>query len=793
MKADQVILVEHHKPQAVIVLGGEATTVERHAAEEFRRIVQEMTGAALPVVSEDELGRHPAATAILIGRSETNPRLKPLVEAGLVKLSADDPGLDGYVMAAARHEGRTYLVLGGSQDRSALYAVYHFLEKYGGCGWWFDGDTIPKTDSLAIPMIQDRVRPRFENRLGNGWFYDNDFWTADDWKHYLDYLAKRRMNTVFGFGKIPYQPLVLQRMGMDVQLTPFEKKQLENARQYIAYARQELGLRIAHPSLYINSWWRGENAQRFYLKHKDDIRWIKQEWGGFTYHIMHPKDPMFRNLNEALIKTCIEDFGTDHLYQISTTSEETTDLPLDKIPQTIADSAHESLEVVRKVDPQARFLLDWWCLVASESGGQRQAYALGSLQVLRNEPDTIGQEIASESASSDHPFYYDLYSDTNGYYYGRPWHAGIFQGGSSALRMYGDIPRLIWQFRSLADDPKAHNLRGVFLTPESGHNHNFLWFDCATQLIFDPKQVDLDTLSKRFALRRYGPKGEPLAKAVELLLQTVYSSFNSSLYNRPFYYIWEGRGCWTPIAEQNKLMISYSPKLAQALQIVLGQESALGNAPHYKRDLIDLGLQYLGGRGTDYYWRMVQAYKDKDVEAFQRWAGRAMEMMDYQARLAGAWPDFRLSTYESKAMEWPTLDPMQDWNFGSAQLVPKGFDNAMFYRVLHTTLFYPNNWMLDYAARDWAELIAYVYKPELDLRAKAMWKELTQGQAIPQAALEHKKTGYLMDFQSQSPFPDENAIYHKFIKEGYPKMEYYEGSVPDLVKEILQRFPPEEQ
>ncbi|MCC6446833.1 MAG: hypothetical protein IT210_25700 [Armatimonadetes bacterium] len=52
-----------------------------------------------------------------------------------------------------------------------------------------------------------------------------------------------------------------------------------------------------------------------------------------------------------------------------------------------------------------------------------------------------------------------------------------------------------------------------------------------------------------------------------------------------------------------------------------------------------------------------------------------------------------------------------------------------------------------------------------------------------------RRTGCLMDFESQSRFPDENAIYHKFIRDCYPKMNYYDGPVKQLVEAILQKFP----
>jgi len=86
-------------------------------------------------------------------------------------------------------------VLAGSHDRSALFAVYHFLET---CGVRFfgykgrNGEIIPRTNSLALPPLNIVEKPVMKYRFVS----DNGYNPTDKTKltNIADWAAKNRCN-----------------------------------------------------------------------------------------------------------------------------------------------------------------------------------------------------------------------------------------------------------------------------------------------------------------------------------------------------------------------------------------------------------------------------------------------------------------------------------------------------------------------------------------------------------------------------------------------------------------------
>ena len=63
---------------------------------------------------------------------------------GLVEFVIDgkisQKGMDAYTIRSKGNGVR----IAGSNLRSVLYAVYDLLERRGGCGWFWDGEVVPK-------------------------------------------------------------------------------------------------------------------------------------------------------------------------------------------------------------------------------------------------------------------------------------------------------------------------------------------------------------------------------------------------------------------------------------------------------------------------------------------------------------------------------------------------------------------------------------------------------------------------------------------------------------------------
>ena len=88
----------------------------------------------------------------------------------------------------------------GSNLRSVWYGLYDLLERRGGCHWFWDGDVVPKRDSIDLSNLDVHEEARFEYR-GLRYFahrgltrFQAEHWGPEDWKKEIDWILKRRLN-----------------------------------------------------------------------------------------------------------------------------------------------------------------------------------------------------------------------------------------------------------------------------------------------------------------------------------------------------------------------------------------------------------------------------------------------------------------------------------------------------------------------------------------------------------------------------------------------------------------------
>lgn len=133
-----------------IVVPQEATAQEKHAAEELRKHLEQMTGETLPMVGEREIEER---TPIMVGRSA--------LAAGLgIAVDFDALGEEGIHLQS---KGPA-LILAGNR-RGVLYAVSTLLQDYLGCRWLApDCTIIPRSGTFDLPEIERRYVPPLEYR-----------------------------------------------------------------------------------------------------------------------------------------------------------------------------------------------------------------------------------------------------------------------------------------------------------------------------------------------------------------------------------------------------------------------------------------------------------------------------------------------------------------------------------------------------------------------------------------------------------------------------------------------------
>ncbi len=151
--AESLTLVDQGRASASVILGAAPSEDDRFAADELVNYVRKITGVALPVGAAAPAGIH-------VGLGACPPAIKERVE-----------GLrgDGYVVEVLPGK---QVVLAGKGKHGASFAVYEFLERFGGVRWLWPGEVgevVPRRKSLVVETVSLARQPAFLWRgLGPG-------------------------------------------------------------------------------------------------------------------------------------------------------------------------------------------------------------------------------------------------------------------------------------------------------------------------------------------------------------------------------------------------------------------------------------------------------------------------------------------------------------------------------------------------------------------------------------------------------------------------------------------------
>jgi hypothetical protein len=185
-----LILAEGGQSEYRIVIGANASPSEKHAADELQMFLEQISGARLPIITDDQpMG----PKEIMVGMSEHVQHV-----AGELPFEASLP--EGFVIRTAG----PHLLIAGGRLRGTMYGVYTFLQDHLGCRWFTSKvSRIPKMERIEIGPIEDAQAPALEYR---------EPFSADAFDG--DWAARNRMNSRAARleekhgGKITYFPFV---------------------------------------------------------------------------------------------------------------------------------------------------------------------------------------------------------------------------------------------------------------------------------------------------------------------------------------------------------------------------------------------------------------------------------------------------------------------------------------------------------------------------------------------------------------------------------------------------------
>lgn len=117
-------------PAAVIVLAGKPSRQAKIGAQEINNAIKTATGYEIPVRTAESLSvrERDSASLILIGQPAENAMLEQECAKRRIKLSADDPGPQGYQIVFAEDGKRQLAILAGCDSLGMLYACVTFCQ-----------------------------------------------------------------------------------------------------------------------------------------------------------------------------------------------------------------------------------------------------------------------------------------------------------------------------------------------------------------------------------------------------------------------------------------------------------------------------------------------------------------------------------------------------------------------------------------------------------------------------------------------------------------------------------------
>jgi hypothetical protein len=539
-------------PQDVVIVRGNGEVwLNRYAAEELRKYIVQMTGTKVPVAAAaDVMGQK----VILIGTKESNEVIADLIARGIIDAAAMADGKkDGFVIRSVTDGTTEYLALVGMNDRSCLYAVYHYLEQCCDVGFFTDGDAVPEMETVPFDGIAITATTPFYYRGHSPGMRGaaglkhriNTYWTAEEHKRYFDWMLKRKLNMgSFGGSWIDWAP---EGYGSGVGDPQYLKDVDKPLHEY----GRERGMMFEYFVRYASDYSQPYNEP-------DAPRVISSTWQWW--------------------KQLIGEFGTDHFYVAPYASESYS------MKEANQRALRNAYVLWNAIDPDAVVAAETWNMLSHPYSDEDWK----TFDLLVPKPMVILDEY----------YWGGMYERYHGYG-GRPVmltnHSALCQMDSMvvepSIRFYEHA------YRQTLHDPDV-DVVGSFWAPES-INTNPIFEHFLTELMWNPDTADYDDFISDYTRKRYG------RESYDVMLDSLRSAIAGMAYTRPA--SWKDNGSGTSYLlnpstyytkqlndEDRRRSMQGAVQWEEALSTALKEKDRLSDNVFYRNYLLDVFKSYCG-------------------------------------------------------------------------------------------------------------------------------------------------------------------------------------------------------
>lgn len=751
------------KPNDVIIVYNSKDSAEAAAAQELQSFLGRMTKVQPRIVAEDSQGNvSQATTRFLVGRT---PAMEELIASGKL----EDPAkknVEAYAVRSITSGGKTQVAFLGGSGIASLYAVYHYLEKTCGCGFYWDGDQVPHREALPVQGVNISAQPHFSERMCMNltlYWYSAPWWEWEDWKSYIDWALKARFNILSlwdtpgedvawkkawkrlgvevsddSYSGPPYEIFAPIKYGVRPPLSEaWREGQSELNKKVIQYAR-ERGMRSLVPAV-------PGIVPPEYVSSHPEARTFELSWAHLPRQkYLHPLSPQYHDAGKAFLEEYISLYGTDHLYWLENYLECDVVGP-DEVQRDVRrEIAGANFKALDEVDPKGVGIYSAWSFLNMPQYWTPQLIK-ESLERMPTERVRVLDQWAEMMPEHKRTEYFN----------GRAWHFGVVYSFGGNTTLHGNMAFIQKQFNRVVDDPHAQQCVGFYPNEET-IRHNYFYYEFLCRLGWNPKEVGLRSFTRDYARERYGESAAPvMMAALEELLASVYGSDDLT---QPLYWHRLGTGAGLQVTNRR----AFIPHLRKALERALATAQTLSGNCFYLHDLNDIGRQYLAELFSAHVLKLQEAEAALDKAAFEREAGLLESLLTSIEALLSHDDYYWLSPFIRKARRLP------------------GAPTDVDVRVRDILTLWADV-IRDYASRDYYELVQGYYHPRVTTYIRALRDALNMDQRMVYNATELDR--------------EYAAIERKWVDVGFPLVDRQPDpkQVITTLRDILEKFAPAEK
>jgi len=627
----------------------------------------------------------------------------------VVNIIAAENGSDVFEVEASK-KGK--IILRGNNGISIATAFNWYLKEVAHISYdWQAIKPVKISGKLPMPNFKIHRTCSAQERFFNNtctFGYTFVYWKWDQWERFIDWMAMNGVNRPlmlagqeavwlkvwksFGMTDVEIRTyfsapahLPWHRMAnMDKWGGPLPEEYIvgqQKLQQQILNRSRGLGMKPILPGFAGHV---PENFKRIHPEAK--IAQIAPGWGGmakeFTTYFLDPTDTLFNEIQKRFLIEQQNMYGTNHLYSADPFNEID---PPSWNPEYLAKVGKTIFESMSNADKDAIwYQMSWTFYYDSTHWTQPRLEAM--IHAVPN-----GKLIFLDYVCEEEEYFKKSQN-----FYGAPFiwcYLGNF-GGNTHL----DAP-LDKVSKRMVSLPNVSNCIGVGSTLE-GINVNPEIYELVMEIPWHSDvSFNLDTWVNEYALRRAGHYDQSVIDGWKMLKTDILINPAIGIHNHSIIYQVSPVLDLTKSFWSTNTTIPYkNAQLAKALSEMLQADATSKLTDAYRFDVVNLTRQMLGNYGRTLHRNMMEAYKQKNIPLFRKYASGFITLGMEIDTLLGTRHEFLLGKWLADARRWGgSIDQKEYYERNAREII--------------TTWHSAGGGLTDYSSRQWNGLIRSYYLP----------------------------------------------------------------------------------